>query len=78
MNAVDYFFQNSSKLNKDLVLGPKETISYSEMYKNTLNLASYLHREFGERNNIILISHNSVYFITAYLAIMKSGNVCLI
>ena len=77
MNAVDYLFENSSTLEKDLVLGPKETISYPDIYRNCLNLANYLKKEFGENNNIILISHNSVYFITSYLAIMKSGNVCV-
>ena len=77
MNFVDYLFENSSSLEKDLVLGPKETISYPDIYSNSLNLANYLKKEFGENNNILLISHNSVYFITAYLAIMKSGNVCV-
>ncbi len=42
-----------------------------------MKLAQYLNREIGENNNIILISQNSVFFLIAYLGIMKSGNVCV-
>ena len=31
----------------------------------------------GKNKNIILISQNSVFFITAYLGILKSGNICV-
>ena len=42
-----------------------------------MKLAQYLKSEVGENNNIILISQNSVFFLIAYLGIMKSGNVCV-
>lgn len=74
MNVFDYFFVNSKDLNKDFVLGTTEQISYKKLYEKGLKLAQYLKSEVGENNNIILISHNSVFFLIAYLGIMKSGN----
>ena len=32
MNAFDYFFETTATLEKPFVLGPKETISYSDLY----------------------------------------------
>lgn len=77
MNVYDYFFHCSKELNKDFLLGPSEQISYSLLHEKGLKLAQYLKKELGENNNIILVSQNSVFFIIAYLAIMKSGNVCV-
>ena len=77
MNVFDYFFLYSKDLNKDFVLGPVEQISYPQLYEKGLKLAHYLKKEIGENNNIILISQNSVFFLIAYLGIMKSGNVCV-
>ena len=77
MNVYDYFFHYSKELNKDFLLGPSEQISYSQLHEKGLKLAQYLKEEVGENNNIILISQNSVFFLLAYLAIMKSGNVCV-
>lgn len=77
MNAFDYFFEQSHDLDKDFVLGNKETISYADLYGNSLKLARYLQVYVGRDKPIILVSPNSVFFITAYLAILKSGNVCI-
>ncbi|MGZ2368741.1 class I adenylate-forming enzyme family protein [Ancylomarina sp. YFZ004] len=77
MNVVDYLFSNSSTLEKDLVIGPKESISYRQIYQDSLRLANYLKNEQGEEQHIILASENSVFFITAYLGILKSGNICI-
>lgn len=77
MNVFDYLFDSTQDLEKDFVLGPKETISFKELYGNSLKLASYLKQHIGKDQNIILISPNSVFFITAYLGILKSGNVCV-
>lgn len=77
MNVFDYFFLNSSNLKKDLVLGTRETVSYEDLYKNSAKLAGYIYDTFGENNNILVLSENSVFFITVYLAIFKSGNVCV-
>ena len=77
MNIFNYFFSYSKDLKKDFVLGPAEQISYSELYEKGLKLANYLNKEIGENQNIILIGQNSVFFLIAYLGIMKSGNVCV-
>ena len=77
MNVFDYVFETSQNLEKDFVLGSKETISYKKLYKDSLKVASYLKDHVGQNQNIVLISPNSVFFITAYLGILKSGNVCV-
>ena len=77
MNLFDYFFAETASLDKDLVLGSKETVSYQKMHADSLKLASYLQQKYGEDQKIIVIIPNSVYFITVYLAIFKSGNVCV-
>ncbi|MCD4683589.1 MAG: AMP-binding protein [Bacteroidales bacterium] len=77
MNVFDYFFQNSSALKKEMVLGSREAISYHDLYINSVKLAEYIKNAFGENNNILVLSENSVFFITVYLAIFKSGNVCV-
>ena len=77
MNIFDYFFSYSKDLKKDFILGPAEQISYSQVFEKGLKLANYLNKEIGENQNIILISQNSVFFLIAYLGIMKSGNVCV-
>lgn len=77
MNVFDYFFQNTRDLSKDLVLGPKEQISYKDLYSNSLCIAQKLSTSIGKNKNIIILSENSAFFITAYLSILKSGNVCI-
>ena len=77
MNAFDYFFQHSSKLDKDMVLSARETISYPNLHSDALKLATHIRKEFGENKNFVILSENSVFFITVYLAIIKSGNVCI-
>ena len=77
MNVFDYFFEETKGLEKDFVIGHKETISYKELYNNSLKIASFLKENFGTNENIILINQNSVFFITVYLGIIKSGNVCV-
>lgn len=77
MNVFDYLFDTTKKLEKDFVLGSKDTISFKKLHDDSLKIASYLKVNVGENQNIILISPNSVYFITAYLGILRSGNVCV-
>jgi len=77
MNIFDYFFENTKNLEKDFIIGNRKTISYKKLYANSLKVASYLNNTIGSDKNIILISQNSVFFITVYLGILKSGNVCV-
>jgi len=77
MNVFDYLLGESGFLHKDLLLGNKEQISYSDLYGRSLKLARYLNEKYGEHNDIVLVSPNSIFFLVAYMAIMKSGNVCV-
>ena len=77
MNCVDYLFEKSKSLQKDLILGIQENISYQSIYEKALDIACYLNEKVGKGKNIILISQNSSFFITAYLGILKSGNICV-
>ncbi|MCX2719875.1 AMP-binding protein [Lentiprolixibacter aurantiacus] len=77
MNVFDYLFENSASLQKDFVIGDKGSIAYQKLYRDSLKVASYLREKVGQGKNIILASPNSTYFITLYLGILKSGNVCV-
>ncbi len=77
MNAFDYLFSESRELDKNFVLGVGQEISFRQLYRDSLALAAFLNARAGEHRNILLIGHNSVFFIKAYLAILKSGNVCI-
>jgi acyl-CoA synthetase (AMP-forming)/AMP-acid ligase II len=77
MNVFGYFFEQSSVLTKNLVVGPRETISYNNLYTDSLALAQKIKSTYGENNNFLVLSENSVFFILVYLAIMKSGNICV-
>ena len=77
MNVFDYLFDATHDSDKEFVLGTMETISFKNLYENSLKVAAFLTNTIGDNQNIILISPNSVFFITAYLGILKSGNICV-
>jgi len=76
MNAFDYFFEKTSEMDKNFLVG-KENLSFGELYNSSLDLAGYLEKEFGRNKNILLLSVNNKFFLIAYFAIIKSGNVCI-
>ncbi|MEE9460789.1 MAG: AMP-binding protein, partial [Bacteroidales bacterium] len=77
MNVFDYFFTDSKSLDKDLILGRAETVSYQEIYRKSLALASNIEKEIGENENVLILFPNSSWSVITYLAIFKSGNVCV-
>ena len=77
MNVFDYFFETTNNLDKNFILGSGETITYKNLYNNSLRIASYIQENVGINENIILISQNSIFFISVYLGILKSGNTCI-
>jgi acyl-CoA synthetase (AMP-forming)/AMP-acid ligase II len=77
MNVFDYLFENSSILEKDFILGPGASISFQNLYNESKEISIGLLNQFGENNPIFLISENSAFFIKNYLAILKSGNICI-
>jgi len=76
MNAFDYFFENTSILEK-LFLAGKEEITYKELYSSCLNLAGWIEKKVGQNKNIFILSVNNLFLLKAYLAIIKSGNICI-
>jgi long-chain acyl-CoA synthetase len=76
MNAFDYFFENTAGLDKPFLAG-KEEISFKQLHNSSLTLASWLEKEVGHNKHIILISVNNLFFVNSYLAIIKSGNICI-
>lgn len=64
-------------MNKKFILNVRENTSFAELYERSASLAYYLFTQLGEGNKIILISPNSLFFVTCYLAIIKSGNICV-
>jgi len=77
MNVFDYLFEETQDIDKDFVVGPRETVSFKKLYEDSIKVASFLSNTIGKGQKVILISPNSVFFIKAYLGILKSGNVCV-
>ena len=77
MNVVDFLFENTSNLEKYLVLGTKESKSFKVIFEESSKLATYLRNILGQDKKILLMSQNSSFFIVAYLGILKSGNICI-
>lgn len=77
MNAFDYFFENSASSNKDFLLGRSEQVTFYNLYSNCLALSVFLREHTKPDEKIIILSQNNVFFLTAYLGILKSGRVCV-
>ena len=76
MNAFDYFFENSAYLDKKFLVG-KEEITYPDLHMSSLDLSHWLKEKVGENKMILLLSVNNLFFLKAYLSIIKSGNICI-
>ncbi len=77
MNAIDYFFEHSKQSDNIFLKNKKEQISYKNLYEKTIKLANFINNKYGKGNKIVLCSLNSQFSIIAYLAIIKSENVCV-
>lgn len=77
MNAVDYFFLNTSLLEKEVLVSSREKISYKELSTKVHILSSWLRENYEQGTPVLLLSPNNVFFVVAYLAIMKAGCVCV-
>jgi long-chain acyl-CoA synthetase len=76
MNCVDFFFEKTYSLEKNFTVG-REEITFPVLFKKSGKLAGYIKNKYGTGKNILLLSVNNVFFITAYLSIIKSGNTCI-
>jgi len=77
MNVFDYLFEQSKALEKNFVLGSHHHISFNKLHEISNKLSERLKSLAGENNQIIILSENSIFQITAYLSILKSGNICI-
>jgi len=77
MNVFDFFFESTCKLEKDFVLGHCLRISFKDLFVKSSLLAKKIKSEIGENKPVIILSENSSFFIITYLAILKSGNICV-
>lgn len=76
MNAFDYFFEHTAQLDKLFLVG-KEEVSFRDLHRTCSNIASWLQNKIGQNKHVILLSVNNLFFLKAYLAIIKSGNICI-
>ena len=76
MNATDYFFENTCRLEKLFLIG-KEEVSFKDLYASSSHLAKWINETAGTGHHILLLSVNNLFFIKLYLAIIKSGNICI-
>lgn len=76
MNAFDYFFENTSGLEKPFLVG-REEITYKDLYQSCCSLAEWIEQKAGTNQHIFLLSVNNLFFLKTYLAIIKSGNICI-
>ncbi|HBE40445.1 MAG TPA: AMP-dependent synthetase [Bacteroidales bacterium] len=76
MNAFDYFFENTNSLEKPFLVG-REEINYKDLHSSCLNIAAWINEKVGTERHIMLLSINNLFFLKTYLAIIKSGNICI-
>lgn len=76
MNAFDYFFEHTSGLEKPFLVG-REEITHKDLYNSCISLSEWIRERSGTGQHIFLLSANNVFFLKAYLAIIKSGNICI-
>lgn len=74
MNAFDYFFEHTKEVNKPFILNQNDSVSFRELYVHTMKLASWIRNEIGQEKPVLLLAPNAVFSVTAYLAVIKSGN----
>ncbi len=76
MNAFDYFFEHTSTLEKPFLAG-REEISFRELHRSCINIATWLQNKVGQDKHIFVLSVNNLFLLKVYLAIIKSGNICI-
>jgi len=76
MNAFDYFFENTSGLDKPFLVG-REEFTHKDLYWSCIGLSERIKEKAGTGQHIFLLSVNNLFFLKAYLAIIKSGNICI-
>ena len=77
MNCVDFIFEKKANYEKNLIIGTHETVTYQTVFLSIVKLAMFIQDKIGIGEKVILIGQNSTFYIIAYFAIIKSGNICV-
>src|SRR5208337_1620560 len=78
MNFVDYLFELCQDPPKECILSRDGILTYRDLMSKVDDLAAYLNTTLGGGNECLLLSENTPFFVIAYLAIIKSGNMALL
>lgn len=77
MNFCDYLLEDSTSLRHVAVIAPEGQITYPELTDSIAKQAEWIKSSVGKEQKVLLIANNSLFFVISYLAILKSGNVCV-
>ncbi|GAB4334085.1 MAG: class I adenylate-forming enzyme family protein [Bacteroidales bacterium] len=69
----DYLFEHTATSQALLVKGNREKATFGEVYSRSVALSGAIPSLSGEQKQVLLVSDNSVFFIVAYLAVIRSG-----
>lgn len=75
MTFTDYVFQYS-KNSEDVAVIDKVEITYKKIYSRILDIA-YMLKSNKNNEPVLLISENSIFFISCYFGVIKSGRICI-
>jgi long-chain acyl-CoA synthetase len=78
MNFADYLFENAGDMGKECILSRDGILTYRDLLSRIDSLSSHLVTTIGTKNECLLLSENTPFFIIAYLAIIRSGNTALL
>ena len=78
MNLTQFLFEDSRSLNKELIVGTKERITYRQSYTRIAQVAAFLREKYQKQARIGIIAENGIFFISAYLGIIKAGYVAVL
>lgn len=77
MNFVDFLFERIGGRHDPFLVGKNEC-DYGKLIDDVSRLANGITAKVGRGKEIVLLSDNGLFFITCYLAIMKSGNIAML
>jgi acyl-CoA synthetase (AMP-forming)/AMP-acid ligase II len=78
MNFCTYLFENIRNTRKDCLISCEETLTYQDLLSRVNSLSAYLISNIGTGNECLILSENNPFFVIAYLAVIRSGNVALL
>jgi len=78
MNFVRFLLDHHRGNGDIFLAGVNERTTYRELFERVETLSRWMAREYGNGKELLLLADNGLFFITVYLAAMRSGNVPLL